>query len=259
MVAIVLAGCGGDDGDDSTANATTSTTSTTAAVPEAEQPIADQIPIFEHALDSLDCDDALEVVHPVLFADPEHPTSPANCDAALDPLRAERGVEILDSEELGTGAVVDTKFRGNDETVIFALDDSGRFKYTANYITRDAQVGTEPDPEVDFQGVADAFVDALRAGDCHAAHGLLADVSRLGYASEQQFCNRFEKTYTSTPEGLGSRLQDDPTAKPALLDATRDIAIFGLATEPAGYRTLILVTPGTGADPVVLDLLPTER
>ena len=255
VVAIALASCGGDEesGDTSTSP------ETTAEAPEATQPLSEQVANFEQALDSLDCEDAIEVVHPVVLKDPDDPSSPVNCHKAVNAIRAEKGVLVFDSQELGTGGILDTKFRGNNETLVWALDASGRFKYTASYISRDAQVGTEPDPDVDFQGVADDFVDALRAGDCKAAYPLLAQGTRLQYGSEKTFCDLFEANYTDQPEGLGSRLQEDPEAAPVLLDATSDIAVFGLSTEPAGYRTMVLATPGTGADPLVVDVLPTER
>ena len=251
-VSLAVAGCGGGDsggGDEVT----------TADHPEPSEPLADQLPRFEQALDSLDCDDAIEVVHPVQFEDPANPSSPANCRQAVDVIRPEQGAEIIDSEELGTGGIVDTKFRGNDETTIWALDASARFKYTANYIVRDPQVGTEADPDTNFQGVADAYVKAMRDGDCHAAHPLLAGASRLGYGSEKTFCKLFDDNYTKTPQGLSSRLQADPEATPILLDATEAVAMFGLSTEPAGYRTLVLVTTGPGGDVLVDDVLPTER
>jgi hypothetical protein len=252
LVAFALAGCGGgSDGEDDAA--------TTAGQPAPVAPISEEVAKFEDAVKSLNCDDAVDVVHPVVLSDPEHPDSHENCASAINALRAERGVEVLDSQELGTGAVVDTRFRGNDETLLWALDASGRFKYTASYITRESQVGTEPDPETDFQGVADDFVAALRDEDCKAAFALLAASGRLGYGSEKTFCDKFADTFTKQAEGLSSRLQADPEATAELLEATRDIAVFGLATEPAGYRTLFLATPGTAGDPVVVDLLPTER
>jgi hypothetical protein len=64
----------------------------------------------------------------------------------------------------------------------------------------------------------------------------------------------------ASPEGLGARLQADRAAEPVDLGGTRDVHFFGLATEPAGYRTIVVsgVDQG-GFSPLIYDVLPVTR
>ena len=48
------------------------------------------------------------------------------------------------------------------------------------------------------------------------------------------------------PAGLGARLRADPDAELIDFGGTRDLYFFGLATEPAGYHT-VLVSDSTEA------------
>ena len=43
------------------------------------------------------------------------------------------------------------------------------------------------------------------------------------------------------------------------MGATRDQAFYGLATEPAGYRTVIVNGAVKGDEATVYDVIPTER
>jgi hypothetical protein len=253
----LLAGCGGGDESTRAASATTSTTEQ-AATPPPVQPLSEQVAAFERAVKDPSCAAAIDLVHPVLLPDPEHPESKANCGDATYPLRAERGVEVVDSAELGTGAVVDTRLDGNRESLIWALDPSGRYKWTGAFIGSD-QVGTSPVTTAVFDRVAAEFVKGLRDEDCDAVYALLESGSRLGYGSRDTFCSKFADTYVATPEGLGSRLQADPEAEPQLLGATEDLAFYGIATRPSGYRTLVLGIHRSDQDPIVIDVLPAER
>jgi hypothetical protein len=254
-VVFVLAGCGG--GDESSTTSSAGSTTTAADVTEPSQPLSDQIPLFERAAASGDCDDQLEVVHPVQLADPEHPASPRNCEGA-NVMRFEKGVEVTDSQEFGTGAIVDTVVKDRQEALLWALDASGRFKWPGAFIHK-LQVGTEARDPTRFAKPAQEFVDALRDGDCHAAYALLAQPSRLAQNDEDGFCQVFKPNFETAPEGLAVRLRKDPGAQPELLGATRDVAFFALATEPAGYRTMIVGVPSPGDAPLVIDVVPVER
>lgn len=241
---VAIAGCGGDGPG-----------GRTASVPEPERPLAAQLPAFERAASGLECEQALEVVHPVLFARPERPDSRRNCDAALYAMRQVSGFEVVGSEELGTGAIVDGELGGDRAALVWALDAEGTFKWTGNLIPR-PQAGSQPASDVDRDTNAIAFVAALRDADCEATFETLAPTSRLSYGSVETFCIKFEETYAAIPEGFGSRLRQDPEAEPVELGATQDVAFYGVATEPAGYRTMVLNAAGAHE---VVDVVPAER
>ena len=255
LIAVAFAGCGGDDSDSESVG---STTAERPGPPEPTEPLAEQIPVFERAVAHPDCDLALEVIHPVTLTNPEKPSSRSNCDAALDPIRLEQGVKVVGDEELGTGAVVDTVLDGRRESLIWALDESGRFKWTGAFILT-LKPGAGVGSEDEYRETADAFVQAVRDEDCHATFATFAADTRLAEGDERAFCKSFDGTFTASPEGLASRLQEDPDAEPELLGTTPDLAVFGLATAPAGYRTLVVGVPLPGEAPVVIDVIPTER
>jgi hypothetical protein len=258
LVAVALVGCGGGDESGLTSAGGTETTAERPSPPEPTQPLSEQIPVFERAAAHPSCDAAIEVIHPVMFPDPDHPTSKSNCSDILYPLRAESGVEVNGSQELGTGAVVDTSLNGKEESLIWALDQTGRFKWTGSFIAT-AAPGAQWATETQYQRTADALVEALRHEDCHAAFETLASASRIGQDGEEAFCDGFDANFTATPEGLASRLEEDADAEPVLVDTTANLAVFGLATVPAGYRTLIVGAPRPDAAPVVIDAVPVER
>lgn len=118
----------------------------------------------------------------MLFSKPDQPTSTKSCSDALGPIKAERGAKVTESEEYGTGAVVDTVFEG-------------------------------------FEKVAVAWVEAIRSENCKAAYVLFVPGGRFGSAGETGFCDNFDANFTDQPEGLGSRLQKDPDAEPEPLGA----------------------------------------
>ncbi len=242
---VALAGCGGSSGGDS-------------SIPEPQQPIAERIPPFERAAAGLDCEDALKVVHPVLLTQPERGASKQNCDAAVSTLRSVRGFRSADSQEFGTAAVVDGEANGHVVSLIWALDDQGEFKWIGGTHSR-PEVGTEPPDSVEYEKGATAFIEALRADDCEAAFETIAPHTRLAYGGQQEFCDKFEDTFTATPEGFGSRLQADPDAELVPLGGTRDEAFYGVATAPAGYRTVITNGSHGGEQSTVYDVIPAER
>lgn len=214
--------------------------------------------MFERAASQFDCQDALRVVHPALLPEPDAGTSHENCKNARSRLRTVEGFRAGESAEYRTGAVVDGEAGGSTLSLIFALDESGQFKWISGTHAR-SEVGTEPARQIRFDPAAAALLQALRADDCRAAFATIAPHTRLSYGGEKEFCAKFEDTFTSSPEGFGSRLQADPDAKPVFLGATRDEAFYGVATQPAGYRTLIVNGAPKGDQPTVYDVVPAER
>jgi hypothetical protein len=250
-MAIALTGCGGSSESGSSQG-------DSSGVPEPAQSISAQIPVFERAASRFDCEDALKVVHPVLLPKPEGGPSDANCKDALYRLRLAQGFRAADSAEYGTAAVVDGEANGGTLSLIFALDDKGEFKWIAGSHTR-REVGTEPPGQVHFEPAVAALVRALRAEDCRATFATIAADSRISYGGQKGFCDKFEDTFMVSPDGFGSRLQADPEAEPVLMGATRDQAFYGVATEPAGYRTVIVNGAVKGDDATVYDVIPAER
>jgi hypothetical protein len=62
----------------------------------------------------------------------------------------------------------------------------------------------------------------------------------------------------SDPSSLGARLKVDPSAELIDLGGTENMHAFGLATEPAGYRTIVVIT-AEGGEPLLTDVVPVER
>lgn len=253
-----MAGCGG--GDDASPGASTTgpgSAATTRAVPEAARPVAGLV----SALGRLDarsgCTEVLKLVNSADLPEPTGGPNPRNCNALRGLIGRLRRMKASRSVEFGTAAVVDGAIGGREIAIEAVLDQRRSFRLTGLSVPRH-QVGTKPRTGVDFKRPASAFVTALRAGDCKAARAVVDPVSRLAYGSEQQFCSAFDAVYMARPAGLGARLQADPGAELIDLGGTRDLRFFGLATRPAGYRTIVVGTLPNGASRVT-DSVPVER
>jgi hypothetical protein len=260
LATVALVGCGG--GDERGASPTSTTASSTTAVqsstvPEAAQPVTELVSAIERFGPQGDCEQAVKLITPADLPEPEGGASARNCQAIQGTLDFLHRFDPGDSAEFATAALIDGTVGGKQVALPAALDQTKHFKLTG-ITERKAQIDTEAAPEVNFEAPADALVKALRDGDCTAAHASFATISRLAYASLKEFCSVFEDNFMAEPSGLGARLQADPTAEPVDLGGTRNAHFFGLATSPAGYRTIFVGTVG-GGDPFVLDLLPVER
>jgi hypothetical protein len=248
-VGALLAGCGGGGGGASTTSG--------QDVPQPKQAIADQVPAFEEAASSSDCALALQVTHPVKLPEPEAGDSKKNCAEAVGSLRSVQGFKATTSKEFGTGALVDGQSSGKEQSLVWALDDQGDFKWTG--LVADAhELDTNSTERTGFKQPVDAFLEALREEDCQAAHAQLAPGSRLSYGDEKTFCGLFAKNFTADAEGFGSRLQADPEAQATELGGNNDFRFYGVATNPAGYRTVIVGAVGKDA-PKIYDVIPARR
>jgi hypothetical protein len=248
-ICALLAGCGGGGGGASTTSG--------QDVPQPKQAIPDQVPAFEEAASSSDCALALRVLQPVKLPEPEAGDSKENCAAAVPTIRSLQGFKATTSKEFGTAALVDGQVNGQELSLVWALDDQGDFKWTG--LKADAhQLDTKPTGRADFKQPVDAFLQALRDEDCQAAHAQLAPGSRLSYGDQKTFCGLFAKNFTADPEGFGSRLQADTEAQAAELGGSNDFRFYGVATNPAGYRTVIVGAAGKDA-PKVYDVVPAAR
>ncbi len=219
--------------------------------------MAELVPALEQLGARGGCARAVALINPADL--PERGAGPSrrNCLAIRKLLQRLRGFKATAEAEFGSAAIVDGTAGGKDVGLVMALDDAKRFKFTG-FAFPTHQRGTEPRAGVDFTRPATAFVRALKDGDCKAAHAALASASRLAYASEKQFCSLFKANFLAEPTGLGARLRADPGAHLVDLGATRNVHFFGLATAPAGYRTIIVGALGNeGA--LVYDVVPVER
>jgi hypothetical protein len=269
MFVVALTGCGGNSdapteaGTTSAGTTATSSTATTdsadatQAVPQAAQPVTELIPALERLGAQGDCADAVKLINPSDLVEPDRGANEANCQAIQGTLDRLDGFKADESAEFGTAAIIDGSARGDEFAVVAALDQTKSFKLLGIYFRR-PQIGTEPAPAVDFEAPAAAFVKALRDDDCTSARAALSPISRLEYANLKQFCSVFEDNFMADPDGLGARLQADPAADLVDLGGTSNVHVFGLATEPAGYRTIIVGTI-EGGEPRISDVVPVER
>jgi hypothetical protein len=245
----LLAGCGNGGGS--------TTADETPSAPDAAQPVTELVSAIQQFGPQGDCEQAVELLNPVDLPEPDGGANARNCQAIQGTLDVLHRFEPGDSAEFGTGALIDGTVGGKAIALTAALDQTKHFTLTGIH-ERKPQIGTEAAPEVNFEAPAAAFVKALRDDDCTAAHASVATISRLAYANLKQFCSVFEENYMTDPSGLGARLQADRSAEPVDLGGTRNAHFFGLATNPAGYRTIFVGTVG-GGDPFVLDVIPVER
>jgi hypothetical protein len=253
-IVFALSGCGGSDDGSTTAS---TTAGREHAAPEAAGPAAALLPALEHLGTKGSCAEAVKLINPADLPEPTGGANPRNCASLKRLLTTLRVVKADDSTEFGTAAVVDVTVGGKQAAFGAALDATKNFKLLGVSVPRH-EVGTKPRAGVHWEAPADAFVKALRAGDCKAAHAVLAPFSRLAYRNEKEFCSVFKQNFLAAPSGLGARLHADPAAAAVDLGGTRDFHFFGLATEPSGYRTIVVGTlEGGGAR--VTDVVPVER
>jgi hypothetical protein len=269
-ISVAVAGCGGGADTSTVASTAASSTTTTSAtadttdsvaipnsVPDAAKPVTELAAAVAQVGTEGDCADAVRLINEAVLPDPENGESPSNCKGVKVLLAILRDFKASDSAEFGSAAIIEGTSGGNPIAIEAALDMNRDFKLTGGSFSS-AQVGTAPSTGVDFQAPADAFIKAVRDGDCKAAHGAVSPDSRLAYASENEFCSVFDDNFMVAPAGLGARLQADPGADLIDLGGTRNAHFFGIATQPAGYRTIIVGTVDTG-DPLVFDSVPVER
>lgn len=252
-----LTGCGGGGGDASTETSTTASRAAAQSVPEPAQPVAELLPALERFGARGSCAQAVALINRADLPEPTGGPNARNCNSIQGLLALLRAIKVTDSADFGTGAIVDGTVGGKPIAFDAVLDQTRKFKLTGVSMPRH-QVNTKPAARADFEAPATAFVKAVRDGNCRAAYAVLAGFSRLAYSSENQFCSLFKANFLAKPAGLGARLRADPRAKLVDLGGSRDTHFFGLATEPAGYRTIVVGVVGKGRLQVN-DVVPVER
>jgi hypothetical protein len=162
----------------------------------------------------------------------------AACERLVEQLK---GFRVKDSEEYGSGAVVDFSTDRAAGTMIFVAGEDGTFKWTQQLPReRNAEVvGTRPPRGNRLDSVATSTVGFFRESRCRrleaAARGIVPDPD-----APRQFCeNR---------EGLRKILAEDPSARPRRLGANSRLAFYSLLPKPNGpYDTLVLLQEGRRA------------
>jgi hypothetical protein len=240
-----------------TGSSTTTDGDATQAVPQPAQPITELVSTLDGFGGKADCADAVKVLHPADLPDLEGGADAANCKALHTFIDALNVFKASDSAEFGTAALIDGTNGDMEVSKIAVLDETKSFKLLGIYAQK-PQIGTDARPDADFEAPAAKFVQAMRDDDCKSAHAALSPISRLAEGNAKRFCSTFEDMYMTDPASLGPRLQADPEADLIDLGGTRNEHFFGLATEPAGYRTIVVGTTKDGV-PLISDVLPVER
>jgi len=246
ILVAALAGCGGN-----------SDAGKTQSVPQAAQPVAKLFAQLGRFGTHSNCKDLVKLIHASDLIEPDGGANVKNCTAIRQFGNTLAGFKASRSAEFGTAALIDGDASGKPIALAAALDQDKSFKLLGALFLRQ-QIGTNPRPGVDFKAPAAAFVKALRAGDCRAAHAAISPISRLAYGNAKQFCSLFKQNYLNDPAALGARLRADRAADLTDLGGTRNVHFYGLATKPAGYRTIVVGTVA-GGKPLVSDVVPVER
>jgi len=162
----------------------------------------------------------------------------ARCEHLLGQLK---GFRVEDSEEYGTGAVVEFSTARSAGTMVFVAGGDGTFRWTQR-VPRERNsevVGTRAPRGNRLDSVASSAVESYREGRCReleaAARGIVRDPMQ-----PRQFCeNR---------ESLRGKLVEDPSARPRRLGANSRVAFYSLLVKPNGpYDTLVLLQEGRRA------------
>jgi hypothetical protein len=235
-----FAGCGGgDDGGDRRPE------------PEAKTPLSGELGAWNRAVAAQDC----RAYAPLALTATRHATARVGgppvadeCAFYRQQLPQWRGVTLRQARDFGTAAIGQGPGprRGSYTTwtAIFVLDWDGRYRFFGVQPSA-PQIGTQPGGASDFQSTADAFVKAVRDGDCRAFIRYTMPTSSFyeGVRTPEEGCRAVFRGRNLAPQ-----LRDDPDARPERLGETRDLAFFGVATK-RNYYTLILSTKPTGGVP----------
>jgi hypothetical protein len=132
----------------------------------------------------------------------------------------------------------------------WALDGDGHYHYTGVYgQNTHHEIGTDPRPGNDGQATADAFVSAVRDGDCAALKKTLSAGGRLVKGVDGP-CKVVLGGAFFAPA-----VKKSPDAKPVQLGLTQDFGFYGVAAG-GDYFTIVMDDDRTKPRLTVLDVLP---
>lgn len=197
------------------------------ADPEPAVPLAEQAEIVAEAVRAEDCDALLAVAGTELIV-PENQQQNF-CEAfyadfdGFDPAVAEiddwETAAVIENETEDGGVIAQPLLLDGDET----------FRITSVFQNQPA-VGTEPEPDAEFDQVARETVEVIGEEDCEAFAELYdPDVFATADAACSAFIGR-----------LGALLEEDPDVEPELLGANAWFAAYALRGETGSYVTLLV-------------------
>jgi hypothetical protein len=251
LAAALPAGCGGDDGGDDR-----------RPEPKAKAPLAGELGAWNRAVAAQDCRTYAPLVLTATRSGQARVGGPPVADECAfysQLLPGWRGITLRQAREFGTAAIAQGPGpRRTTWTAIYMLDWDGRYRFFGAQPST-PQIGTQPADPGDFQATADAFVKAVRDGDCRAFVRYTMPTSSFyqGVQAPEQACRPVFRGRNLAPQ-----LREDPGARPELLGQTRDLAFFGIATK-RNYYTLAVSTKPAGLrgrpNALLLDYRPNYR
>jgi hypothetical protein len=186
-------------------------------------------------------------------ASPGDPAKSSECPNGLQPAPPPGNVHFAQAAEYGTGGLMEGPAGGNPPLTGFAawaLDGDGRYRYTGIYGQNiHHEIGTDPRPGNDGQTTADAFVSAVRDGDCAALKKTLSAGGRLVKGADGPCKTVLGGAF------FAPAVKKSPNAKPVELGLTQDFGFYGVAAG-GGYFTIVMDDDRTRPRLTVLDVLP---
>jgi hypothetical protein len=243
LVALVGAGCGGDDEEEPDRPA-----ADLAAQPEPTEPLAETVERFNDAIGTIECEAYASFQLSITRENPEPGAAPSKreCQSFEDPMGQLEGVVLEESAEFGTGGLAEgprpegvDAAPGFDNLVVFWMVDSDGQYRMFQFSTNDTdQIGSEP--VTDPLPVAEDFVQATRDRDCKAMAPLLNTGSPLYQEAEgdaQAACRLITGGQLFAPA-----VSETPDPELTSFGGTTDVAFVGVATGDE-YFTIVLGTP----------------
>lgn len=221
--------------------------------PRPAEAIDRTVPRFLQALESGDCARLFRYMpHSSQRPRRIRDTPPSKEECAELERRAKQfpdGFEPMASRTFTTAAVVDGTAGEQEDTMLWALDRGGRWKFLLG-LPGDEQVGTEPRDAQEMRANVATWMQAVRDRDCAGIwRGFQRDsgfVTRRG-GDRRRLCEELPAGYR-TPGPLRAIAQN-PSVRPAKLGETRNFGFYGLDFPDGRFVTLIAATELTSGEP----------
>ena len=254
MLAALLAGCGGGDGDEEQS---------------PQERLEAVLPDYEQAVNQQDCEAFASFAHSAVRPPgrgPDDPPDAAECRNLGIAYTRLAGFSVDRAKTYGSAAIVEGRIDGRVVAQVWVVDVDGRWKQVQSSPPGiSPQIDSMARPDNQFGPNAEAFVDAMRRGDCRRVFRLLNVASPFLESETERpgtFCTRFRRSFRE-PNRLASQLAATPGARPVNLGGTADFHFFRLETGRGREWTLILNTLPTALPPAghaqdsILDYYPT--
>lgn len=227
---LAIAGCGGDKGD----VAEGSSPIVEPAIAEPPGDFAAQLAAtLSRASSKRDCRPIEELN--------ERSAYDFGCPLDDDVARSLRDFEVVGAQAYGTGGVVDyrTKISKDGASMTLSVTPEGEWAVNRFGLINEPSVGTsDADSRKGYDKVVDAFLAAVRDGDCHAY--LKAAITS---SPDPKKACREEFPFTKP---LRIRLKTSPPAEPEYLGGNEIFGFYGLALagpKPSYWTVGTVTTP----------------